>query len=197
MKKLLKDKCSYNYRFITGAYPEGDPILDIFIHPISLISFLFGEAELKYSSLQRSKNGITLFLQIHHKSGTIGIVELSTDYSWSNAHEKIIVNTKNGIFEITNSEDLTFTPKQGTILGLPKEKIFGNNMTSQVLKRRNNFNPVFENNQIYSSGYYTEIENFVKLSENNKYINNSSLKSALNTYKIMETIKEELHVRKI
>ncbi|PKP21201.1 MAG: gfo/Idh/MocA family oxidoreductase [Bacteroidetes bacterium HGW-Bacteroidetes-21] len=195
LKKQVKDKSSYNYRWVTGAYPEGDPFLDLFIHPISLVSFLFGEAELKYHSYKKSRGGITIFLQFQHTNGTIGIIELSSEYSWSNAQEKMIVNTEKGIFEVTNTEDLTFTPKQGTLLGVPKEKIFGDKMTTQILKKRNNFNPVFQNNQLYSSGYYTEIENFVKHCEKKKYIHNSSLESCINTFKIIKTIKEKLDVQ--
>jgi len=192
LKKHTKDKCSYNYRFVTGIYPEGDPFLDLFIHPISLVSFLFGDAELKSCSSSSSKNGITLFLQLSHSNGTIGAVELSTEYSWSNAFEKIIVNTKKGVFEISNTEELTFEPKQGSILGIPKEKIFGDKSTTVILKKRNNFIPIIENNQIYSSGYFSEIENFVNHCENKKHQNNSSLKSCINTYKIINTIKTEI-----
>lgn len=195
LKKHCKNKCSYNYRFVTGAYPEGDPFLDIFIHPIALVSYLFGEAELKFIANNRSKNGITTFLQTHHLNNTIGTIELSTDYSWSNAYEKMIVNTDNGVFETENTENLTFTTKRGNVLGIPKEKIFGDKMTTQILHKRNNFNPVFENNQLYSSGYYTEIENFIKHCENKKSMNNTSLESCKNTYQILAEIKERIDVQ--
>ena len=193
LKKQIKEKCTYNYRFVTGNYSEGDPFLDLFIHPISLVSFIFGDAELKYCGSSKSSNSITIFLQLSHSNGTIGTIELSTDYSWSNAYEKMIVNTSKGIFEATNTEDLVFTPKQGSILGIPKEKIFGNKMTTVTIKRRDNFIPIIENNQIYSSGYYTEIKSFVEYCENqNKNNNNSSLKSCIDTYKIIETIKKQI-----
>jgi virulence factor len=191
LKKLIKNRCSYNYRFVTGAYPEGDPFLDIFIHPLSLVSFLFGSSKLEHFSIQQSKSGITIFLQLQHDRDTIGSIELSTAYSWSDAQEKLIVNSEEGVFKATNSENLTFTPKQGTILNIPKEKIFGDKMTSQIVKRRNNFSPVFENNQLYSSGYYTEIDNFVNFCEGKKSINNSTLADCESTYQLIESIKEK------
>lgn len=91
-----------------------------------------------------------------------------------------------------NTEDLSFSPKQGTILGLPKEKIFGDKMTTVSLSMRNNFNPIFDNNQLYSSGYYSEIKNFLNFCENKNSINNTSLISTLNTYQIINDINNKL-----
>jgi virulence factor len=189
LKKKIKGKCYYNYRFVTGGYPEGDPFLDLFIHPLSLVSYLFGYANLKYIAINKSKIGTTAFLHFQHINGSNGIVELSTEYSWINAVENMIVNTDSGIYEITNTENLTFTLKQGTILNLPKEKIFGGKMTLITLKKRNNFNPIFENNQLYSSGYFGEVENFINFCENEKYINNASLTDCLNAYEILTNIR--------
>lgn len=191
LKKKIKGKCYYNYRFITGAYPEGDPFLDLFLHPLALVSFLFGHAELKYIAINKSKAGTTAFLHLQHANGSNGIVELSTDYSWINATENMIINSNNGIFEITNTETLTYKAKQGTILNLPKEKIFGGKMTLLTLEKRNNFSPIFENNQIYVSGYFGEVKNFINYCENKHYINNASLTDCLNTYEILTSIKEK------
>ena len=44
LKKRLKDdgKRHYHYRYLTGLYPEGDTLLDLFIHPLDYVIFLFG-----------------------------------------------------------------------------------------------------------------------------------------------------------
>lgn len=188
VKRKLKGKVCYNYRYVTGAYPEGDPFLDLFIHPISLISYLFGDAVVKYKAVNKSNSGITVYLHMYHSNGSNGIVELSTDYSWANALEELIINTEKGVFKIDNSEDLSFQPKQGTICNIPKEKIFGGKMTAVTLKKRNNFNPVFNNNQLYTCGYYDEIENFVHYCESGKYKNSVSLEDCLNIYEILKEL---------
>jgi len=192
LKKKISGKCYYNCRYVTGAYPEGDAFLDLFIHPISLLSFLFGYAELKYVAVNKSKNGTTAFLHLRHTNGSNGVIELSSEYSWINAVETMIVNSDSGIYEITNAENLSFTSKQGVLFNLPKEKIFGSKMTSVTLKKRNNFNPVFENNQLYTSGYFGEIDNFINYCENKKCTNNASLKDCLNTYEIITNIKKAM-----
>ncbi|MBE9466862.1 MAG: Gfo/Idh/MocA family oxidoreductase [Bacteroidetes bacterium] len=188
LRKKLQGKSYYNYRYVTGAYPEGEPFLDLFIHPIAMLSYLFGSAELKYIATNKSKAGVTAFLHLQHENGSNGIVELSSDYSWTNASENMIINTNKGVYEVTNNENLTFTPKSGIIFNIPKEKIFGSKMTSVTLKKRNNFNPIFENNQLYTSGYFGEIENFINFCEGKKYENNASLKDCLNTYEILTKI---------
>ncbi len=192
LKKRIKGKCRYNYRYVTGAYPEGDPFLDLFIHPLSLLSFLFGRATLKYASIDRSKSGLTAFLHLQHSNGSHGMVELSTDYSWTNAVENMIINTDSEIVEIRNSDTLSCTLKQGSILGIPKEKILGGKTTRITLNKSNNFNPVFENNQLYSCGYFGEMANFINFCESRKFINNASLTDCLNTYEILNYIQKNI-----
>ena len=103
LKKNLKPSIiSYNYRFVTGAYPEGDNVLDIFIHPLNLITYLFGGSEVL--SVQQSPNG-TSFIHLKHDK-CLGSIELSTEYSWKNAEEMLIINTEAGVYSMKNMEYL-------------------------------------------------------------------------------------------
>ena len=60
---------SYHYRFLTGAYPEGDALTDLFIHPLDLVSFLFGEAKVRnFTQTGKNTRGeVTLFLVLEHR----------------------------------------------------------------------------------------------------------------------------------
>lgn len=40
---------SYNLKYLTGSYPEGDAMLDLFVHPLDYVTFLFGKAEVKFA----------------------------------------------------------------------------------------------------------------------------------------------------
>jgi len=196
MKTKINDPCNYNYRFVMGMYPEGDPILDLFSHPLSLLIFLFGSVKDSNISVSSSKGNLTVFLQLTHENNTIGSIELSTDYSWKNAKEQLIINTKEGIYEIKNTDELIFSPKEKSIFKVPKEKIFNTQNTSTILKQRNNFNPIIENNQLYSSGYFSEIENFVKICNSKNGVNKSSLASCQDLYTLIDLIKREIkHVQ--
>jgi virulence factor len=195
LKKQLKNSCSYNYRYVTGGYPEGDPFLEIFIHPISLLLFLFGRIDSSNILHHQTKGGLTLSLQLDHSNHSMGTIELSTDYSWVNATEKLIVNTEKGIYKISDTEELTFEPKAGTVLKVPKEKIFKLANKTVTLSQRNNFNPVFENNQIYSSGYFSEIDNFIQICESGRGKNNSTLSGCFDTYELINAIKRKMNVQ--
>jgi len=187
LKKNLSDNIiSYNYRFITGPYPEGDSILDIFIHPLDLITHLFGDFTI--SSVQNSKNE-SYFIHLVHK-GFIGNVELSTQYSWKNAEEKLIINTLSGVYKMKNMERLTYEKKVGKLFSIPIEKIIKGDENIQVLFNRNNFNPIQENNQLFTSGYFDEVKNFINLCENIKGKNITPLSDMKLTYKLIYNLKK-------
>ena len=99
LKKRLKgdSKRHYYYSYLTGLYPEGDTLLDLFIHPLDYVIFLFGEAKIKSLDVIRSRDGAqTLFLVLEHQDIT-GMLELSTDYSWQEAQEQLNVSTDKGL----------------------------------------------------------------------------------------------------
>lgn len=189
-KQLKKGATTYNYRYLTGSYPEGDAFYDLFIHPLSLIFYLFGDVATINILQTGSESNKTVFLQLKHNSGTVGNIELSTDYSWQNPLEQMTVNTEKGIFETENMSILKFSPKAGSILGVPKEKIFKSSYTTIVLNRRLDFVPTLENNQLYSAGYFSEIETFLNLSEKKLTKNNSTLESCIKVYELIDKIKK-------
>ena len=193
--RLRKDTVhSYHYRYLTGLYPEGDALLDLFIHPIDYVTFLFGAAQIKaVETIKSSHNGgITLFLILQHRhlSGTL---ELSTDYSWQTAQDLFDINTSKGIYSLNRMEVVDFTPKHSSVAGIPLEKVFKNNTPTINLYGRNGFIPIMENNQIYSQGFYSEIETFANIVEHKiKDTHISDFDSLKNTYRLMDEIREQI-----
>ncbi len=182
LKKKKLETLSYNYKFITGAYPEGNPILDLFIHPIDLLVHLFGDYTIMSVNVS---NKDTFFIHLKHDK-FIGSIELSTQYSWEQAEEKLVINTKAGIYDLSNMEHLTFQKKPGTLFSIPLEKVTKSNPAIETLFSRNNFSPILENNQLFTSGYFNEIDVFSKKCTNNKIKNNSSLTDIISTYKLID-----------
>lgn len=183
-KRLRKEKVtSYNAKYLTGAYPEGDAVLDLFIHPLDTLTVLFGKAEI----IGMERTGGTIMLILRHENAS-GIVELSTDYTWTAATESLTVNTAKGTYETSQMETLTFRPKSCTILGIPREKVFARHPTTIDILRRNNFVPTMANNQVYTQGYYGEIKAFVDAVEGKGNGIKSSLENLNETYGIIETI---------
>ncbi len=195
-KRLKKETLlTYNMRYLTGGYPEGNALIDLFIHPLDYVCHLFGKAEISGCEYIQGKNGTTLLLSLRHK-GITGILELSTAYSWSDAKETLTVNTERGIYDLKQMETLTFAPKQGYILGIPLEKVKRRNIVTEVLFSRNNFVPTIVNNQIYTQGYLDEIRTFVEAVQNRNLNSRSyGFSSMHNTYTLIESIKKRINYR--
>ncbi len=183
--KKVKGSVCYNLKYLTGAYPEGDALLDLFIHPLDCMTLLFGEAQVK---CVENVGSHTLMLIIEHHCAT-GMLELSTGYSWSDAKELWTINTNKGVYEMEQFDSLTFRHKPQVMMGIPMEKVFPCGRTAVSLLERNNFAPLRENNQIVSQGYYDTIKGFVDAVEERKSFALSSLKHLALTYSLIEDIR--------
>ncbi len=148
---------NYDLHYLTGAYPEGDALIDLYIHPLDLVTFLFGKPEI-IACQQVGIGSYILMLRHHHIVGTL---ELSTAYTWTAAEESLKVCTSKGIYRLSQMEGLTFEPTSSTILGIPIEKVRLSNENVEYLYHRNNFTPTLPNNQVYSQGYFSELQTFV------------------------------------
>ncbi len=188
LQKHIKGKhtISYNYRYLTGAYPEGNPLYDLFIHPIDLVCHLFGHAEVTGCHRIENNGDVTYTVLLKHRE-IIGILELSTAYSWDNAMEHLSVNTREGFYELSRMEELSYMPKSNKLFGVPMEKVFAKSGCRINLFARNGFNPVLKNNQIVTQGYYHELKTFVESVERSAKIN--MLPSLRSTYKVLEALQ--------
>ena len=190
-KRLKKERLlTYNLRYLTGGYPEGKPLTDLFIHPLDYVCYFFGKADICNTEYIQSKNGVTLLLTLKHKAIT-GVLELSTAYSWQNAIETLTVNTEGGIYELKQMETLTFMPTQGQFWGIPLEKVIQKCAMTETLFSRNNFVPTIMNNQIYTQGYYHEIQLFVEsVQKGSRFSPYTGFHSMYNTYLLIDEINK-------
>ena len=204
LKQRLRKEHLINYdlHYLTGAYPEGDSLLDLYIHPLDLVCFLFGKPEIRACS-RVAKDSYILMLQ-HPR--IVGTLELSTAYSWTAAKETLKVCTKSGIYTLSQMEELTFSPTSSTVFGIPMEKLHPRHETEEFLFQRNNFTPILANNQVYTQGYYNEIEVFISQVErqrvgafarmgkqssgmNGKIEITTCLKAVRGTYELLQTVQ--------
>ena len=185
-ERLGKERLvSYGLHYLTGAYPEGDALLDLFIHPLDLIIQLFGQPEIL--ACQRVATSSYILMLRHPK--IVGTIELSTAYSWTAAEETLKICTASGIYRLSQMDELTYEPIPSTVFGLPSEKIRPWKKSIDYLYTRNNFTPILPNNQIYSQGYFNEILSFVETTEGRQANVASSIETARDTYTVIKTIK--------
>lgn len=191
LKKQLvkKEPINYTMSYHTGAYPEGNPFTDLFIHPVDLVQYLFGNAELK-SVQQTDRNGTTTIQGLLSHEAAKGYIELSTAYSWTNPKETLYVNTQAGEYRLEQMERLCHYPHPKRIVGIPLEKLGLFTNTEQTLTERNNFNPLVGNNQLYTQGFLSEIKAFADMVEFSGE-NISPLSSMAPTYKLLSSLKQQ------
>ena len=190
LKQRLRKACLVNYDLhcLTGAYPEGDALLDLYIHPLDLVGFLFGKPDV-LACRQVAKDSYLLMLQHPHIVGTL---ELSTSYTWAAAEETLTVCTRSGVYRLSQMEELTFTPAAVTAFGIPVEKLRARRETREMLCQRNNFIPIWTNNQIYTQGYFNEIETFVDAVEGRSHAVVTGMKTIRETYQLINEIQTNL-----
>ena len=184
IKMKAKNVISYNYRFCTGAYPEGDAIWDLYIHPLDTCIYLFGEVD----SVNCIAKSNTLLVQVSHVSGVVGMLELSTDYSWSSPVESLTVNAKNGIFTSDNLHSLNQESKSKQILGIPLEKVLKTPPVTHKLYNNTGAVPVIEYNELYAQGYYGEVKCFLDAVEGKGNRIKTTLTSLESTFQFIDKI---------
>ena len=175
---------TYNLKYLTGAYPEGDSLINLFIHPLDVVVYLFGNAEVRYAE---NIGGHTLMLMLKHTNVT-GILELSTGYTWTDAQECMTINTTKGIYTLEKTDSLIFQQKPYSFCGVPLEKVFKHKKVNVELIGRNNFIPVSQNNQLFTQGYYSAIKCFVDAVEGIEHSVPHSLRTCVSTYSLIDSI---------
>lgn len=187
LKKRLKGQRQLNYdlHYLTGAYPEGDALLDLYIHPIDLATWLFGKAEI-VSYLEIDEHSYILMLR-HQR--IVGTFELSTCHSWQDAQQSLTVHTASGTYCLNQCQELSFVPRQRVIAGVPIEKIHPHRQSVEYLYRHDCFSPILAGNSIYTQGFFQEITTFVNAVEGKKKDILSDLQSVELTLKLIEEIK--------
>lgn len=186
-KELMRCKgtTTYNLRYLTGAYPEGDSLLDLFIHPLDSVIYLFGKPEVR---CVEAISGQTLMLVLKHADAT-GVLELSTGYTWTDAQESMTINTNKGIYTLEQTDSLTFRQKPHAFCGVPLEKVFTHKNVTTELFGRNKFVPLMPNNQIVTQGYYEAIRSFVDAVEGRDHSVAHSLETFIDTYTLIDSIR--------
>lgn len=173
---------SYDLHHRLGAYPEGNALTDLFIHSLDLAIYLFGSAELIAKS---PLPGGSFILLLRHQH-IIGTVELSTSYTWNHAEESLVINTQSGVYRLVNSQELFYTPKSRTLLGIPLEKISRHPLINSTLAASNRCVPTVDNNPLFTQGYFAEIHHFLQATEGHIPCDcPTSLKNLRDTYHLI------------
>jgi virulence factor len=186
LKRRLKGERLINYdlHYLTGTYPEGDALRDLYIHPLDLATWLFGKAEI-VSYLEIDEHSYILMLR--HQD-IVGTIELSTCHSWQDARQSLTVHTRSGCYHLAQCEKLSFVPKQTVIAGIPIEKLLPRRQSIEYLYRHDGFSPTIANNSVYTQGFFQEVSTFINAVEGKKANVLSDLQSVEPTLILIDEI---------
>ena len=161
--KKFKAPASYNYRYLTGVYPGGNPVVELFSHAVDNVIFLFGNVD-KIGVVARRDNGsIGYILNVMHANGVIGSLEVSTAYSWRSFVDRIVINYNDKTVSAGYPAELQIQKKSGVYFHLPAEKIFSGGTEAVQLLSAGNSTPVLIDNHVYLNGYFGEVQQFVTM----------------------------------
>ena len=186
LRKECKDATGYNYRFLVGAYPEGNCIYDLFIHPVDFILQLFGKATIAHTSIHKDGPGMTCYLVLDH--GPVkGSVELSTQYTWQQPVDEIVINTTSKIFTASYPNEVSAVIKPVRFFNLPVEKVIPRPLKKEIYLE-NTFVPTAAMNSLRLQGFYPQLKHFAVSVERGRPGALSSLESLLPVYDILDKL---------
>ena len=190
-RRLRKEHLiSYDLHYLTGNYPEGNALLDLYIHPLDLVTYLFDKPEIIACQHVAPASYILMLRHPH----IVGTLELSTAYTWTTAEESLKVCTSSGVYRLSQMEELIFESKSSTIFGIPYEKVSSCNRIVEHIYSRNNFTPTLPNNQIYIQGYFNEIQAFLGVVECRQNKDITDMQSLRTVYETIAKIQESKNV---
>lgn len=189
--KKCREAGNYIYQFQTGAYPQGDPFTELFIHPLDYSRMLFGAPRLQSFSKHQDNKGITLQLHLTHPGGISGLLHLSTHYTWNPPLECLTVNTGDESLTIQYPTSVTGKQMPFRVMNVPAERLMRQPATTkEYFSGIPTLVPALETNTLFTQGFLSEIEDFVTLVENpgaNPGEAND-LGSLFNVYELMEKL---------
>ena len=165
--KQCRNATSYIYQFQTGPLAFGDPITELFLHPLDYARFLFGDPKTESVSKHQDDKGITFQLHLTHPGGCSGLLHLSTHYSWNPPLECLTVNTPGESLILQYPTSVIGKQLPFRIMNIPTERLMNQTLTTkEYYSGIPTLTPASEFNTLLVQGFLTEIEDFVSFVEN-------------------------------
>jgi myo-inositol 2-dehydrogenase/D-chiro-inositol 1-dehydrogenase len=160
---------SLNLEFGVGAFGDGNDkfLLEVGIHFIDLI---------RYCNIAFST-----------PNNVIGNLHLSSNFDWSNCHERVLVNFEKENIIVNNLVDFSSKANSKSILSIPLEKV----SKKRIVKE--NWHPNYvsgdlENSSLHQAGFLPELKHFCRWVTGEEKNSISNLQNALETHKLVEQI---------
>lgn len=189
-KKTHGNLHSLHLEFGVGAYAEGleSFLLEVGIHLIDLIRFFLPGAKIENVLSNEIKKGqLNCNIAFSDKNNIIGTLHLSSNFDWSNCHERVMANFEKENIIVSNLVDFSSKANSKSILSIPLEKV----SKKRIVKE--NWHPNYvsgdmENSSQHQSGFLSELKHFCKWVSGEEKNSISNLENSYQTHQLIEKI---------
>ena len=199
IKSAMEDRTygdlhSLHLEFGVGAISGGieNFLSEVGIHFIDLINYFAPDAQIAIVLKNENNNGqINFNISFKSPQNVIGNLHLSSNFDWSNCHERVLVNFEKENIIVNNLVDYSSKLNSKTLLSIPIEKVTKKRIVSE------NWHPNYvsgdmENSSLHQAGFLPELKHFcqwVRRKEKNVI---SNLQNAYKTHQLMDQILKSI-----
>ena len=192
-KKTYGKLHTVQMEFGVGSFTGGikEFLLEVGIHFIDLMRFFIPNVEIENILIREIKNDqINCNLAFSTKQGIIGNLYLSSNFDWSNCHERVLVNFEKENIVVNNLVDFNSKTNSRSILSIPLEKVSKKRIVNE------NWHPNYisgdlENSSMQQAGFLPELKHFCNWVGGEGKNSISNLHNAYETHRLIEFILDK------
>lgn len=189
-KKTYGNLHSLNLEFGVGVLKEGTEffMLEVGIHFIDLLRYFISGIQIESVMINEIKKGqINCNIAFSAADNVIGNLHLSSNFDWSNCHEKVMANFEKENIIINNLVDFSSRSNSKSFFSIPLEKISKKRIVNE------NWHPNYitgdmVNSSLYQAGFLPELQHFCRWVSGEETNSISNLENAYMTHQLMEKI---------
>lgn len=190
LDKKYGDLNYLHLEFGVGAFSGGleEFLLEIGIHFIDLLRFFVPNLKIvNVKKIDKNNGKINVQTIFENDKGLMGSMLLSSNFDWSNCHERVFANFDKMNIEIKNLVDMNMTDNSKTLLSIPLEKVTKRRINKSTWTP-NYISGTMDNSSLYQSGFLPELEYFTHTALGKNKNSFSNLENAYKTHLLLEEI---------
>jgi predicted dehydrogenase len=195
IKNAIEDKTygdlhSIHLEFGVGAFGEGLEkfLLEVGIHFIDLMRYFTSDVKIETVLINEIKKGqINCTIAFSAKNNVIGTLYLSSNFDWSNCHERVLVNFEKENLVVNNLVDFSSKANSKSILSFPLEKVSKKRIVTEKW-HPNYVSGDIENSSLYQAGFLPELKHFCQWVSGEEKNSISNLQNTLETHLLIDQI---------
>jgi len=193
-KKTYGALHSLHLEFGVGSLSEDTEffLLEVGIHFIDLLRYFTTGLQIESVLVKEIKKGqINCNIAFSANDNVIGNLYLSSNFDWSNCHERVLASFEKENIMVDNLVDYSSRSNSKSFLSIPLEKISKKRMVKE------NWHPNYitgdvVNSSHYQAGFLPELQHFCRWVSGEEKNSISNLENALQTHQLMEQILNQL-----